>query len=522
MPVRSDKKELKILMVEDEVADANLVRHILLKAGLGVHFKRVDTRDAFLRELDKNPPDVILSDHGLPSFSGFTALILAREKMPTIPFIFVTRDLDEEVLVRSLKEGAANYISKSTLPRLAPAILEALDEKKIHLQRDVQNDLTRKGDLFHSYIEPIEEIGICLLDQNGFILHWNRGVNELTHFQSDKLTGKHYSIFFMPEEIEKNVPNQKLELTIAYEKSEGEGKGIREDGSSYWFKSFFTLVRDEEKKIVGFTMVFFDISEQKTLVDRCQYQNSKLHRKHQDKIMEVEELDKEMEALSYSISHDLRAPLRHIGGFVTILQESASSHLDANSRGYLKIISDSVKEMDLLIQNLLSYSRMGRIEMHKMQFSLDAVLKMVLKELNDKLANKKIDLVIGKLPNAFGDPHLIRIVFLNIFSNALKFTENRASPKIEIGSHSTSQEVIVYIRDNGIGFDMKYANKLFGVFQKLHSGKEFKGAGIGLANVKRVIRRHGGRVWAEGHVDHGATFYFSLPIVPSIESGIEN
>ena len=223
--------------------------------------------------------------------------------------------------------------------------------------------------------------------------------------------------------------------------------------------------------------------------------------------------NKELEAFSYSVSHDLRAPLRHIDGYAALLSKAAGEALNDKARRYLQTISDSAKQMGQLIDDLLVFSRMGRQDMLRTTVNLDQLVKTVLHDLRLDLQGRTISWTMHPLPNVLGDPAMLRQVFVNLISNAIKFTATRPEAEIEIGAVTRkSGEAEVFVRDNGVGFDMQYVNKLFGVFQRLHRNDEFEGTGIGLANVRRIIHRHGGQTWAKGAPDEGATFYFSLPL----------
>lgn len=228
-------------------------------------------------------------------------------------------------------------------------------------------------------------------------------------------------------------------------------------------------------------------------------------------ISQLEVANNELESFSYSVSHDLRAPLRHIIGYVELLQKN-TSELDSKSLRYLTTISDSAKRMGLLIDDLLTFSRIGRVEMRETVFSLGQLIEDVLNDLQHEMNGRKITWEIGPLPDVYADRSLMNLVFLNLLANAIKFTSPRPVAEIGIGTApGAKDETVVFVRDNGVGFDMKYADKLFGVFQRLHNANQFEGTGIGLANVHRIIHRHGGETWAEGAVDKGATFFFSIP-----------
>ena len=225
--------------------------------------------------------------------------------------------------------------------------------------------------------------------------------------------------------------------------------------------------------------------------------------------------NQELEAFSYSVSHDLRAPLRHVAGFVQLLQTNAQGRLDETGNRYLDVIAGAARKMGELIDDLLSFSRTGRAQMHIEPVPLAELVDECRRELEPETRGRTIDWRIGELPVVAGDHALLRQVLANLLGNAVKYSRKQAAARIEVTAWREAGEVLVCVRDNGAGFDMKYADKLFGVFQRLHGESEFEGTGIGLANVRRIVVRHGGRTWAEGEVDKGAAFYFSLPDQPA-------
>ena len=225
--------------------------------------------------------------------------------------------------------------------------------------------------------------------------------------------------------------------------------------------------------------------------------------------------NKELEAFSYSVSHDLRAPLRHVSGFVQLLQNNAKGKLDATGMRYVEVIAGAAKRMGELIDDLLSFSRMGRAQMHLETVPLGPLVEECRKELEPETQGRKIEWAIGALPEVKADRPLLRQVLANLLGNAVKYSGKREEARIEVAAKTEGGETVVSVKDNGAGFDMKYADKLFGVFQRLHGENEFEGTGIGLANVRRIVVRHGGRTWAEGEVGKGAAFYFSLPAAPA-------
>ena len=246
-------------------------------------------------------------------------------------------------------------------------------------------------------------------------------------------------------------------------------------------------------------------------VRRLRLENAVLERRVRERTSELEAANKELEAFSYSVSHDLRAPLRHIDGFAELLSKSAGSTLPEADKRYLNLIIKSVGQMNLLIQDLLDFSRTGRAEMRRTRVDLQDLLEKMIGEIQPEIKDRNIVWKKNPLPVVQADPSLLRQVFSNLLLNAVKYTRPRNPAEIEIGCQVEPEETVIFVRDNGVGFDMQYAEKLFGVFQRLHSKEEFEGTGIGLANVRRIIARHGGRTWAESKINEGATFYFSLP-----------
>jgi signal transduction histidine kinase len=226
---------------------------------------------------------------------------------------------------------------------------------------------------------------------------------------------------------------------------------------------------------------------------------------------ELASSNKELEAFAYSVSHDLRAPLRHMSGFSELLQKHSAAVLDDKSKRYIGVILESAKKMGTLIDDLLGFSRIGRAETSKTTVNLAQLVEEALSEVRRDLGDRNIVWKVDKLPAAYGDRAMLRLALVNLISNAAKFTRTRTPAEIEIGyMEQTDNQVAMFVRDNGVGFDMKYASKLFGVFQRLHPTEAFEGTGIGLATVQRIAHRHGGRAWGEGLVGQGATFYFSI------------
>jgi PAS domain S-box-containing protein len=346
---------------------------------------------------------------------------------------------------------------------------------------------------------------IFVRDINDVITYWNRGAEELYGWTAEEAIGKHahellHSVFSISSDV------VRVELLSAG-RWEGEIQKTRADGTEVVVASRWSLRRDEQERPVAILETNNDISERRRREQEVRALNDELGKR----TTQLEATNKELEAFAYSVSHDLRAPLRHMSGFTELLQRHASTRLDEKSLRYVTMILESAKRMGNLIDDLLAFSRIGRAETHRTTFSLQQIVQEVLVEIRQETDGRDIVWNVGALPSWYGDRSMLRLAFTNLISNAVKFTRTRPRAEIEIAcAEQKRDQVVLYVRDNGVGFDMRYVNKLFGVFQRLHAPEAFEGTGIGLATVQRIAHRHGGNAWAEGAVDQGATFYLSL------------
>jgi PAS domain S-box-containing protein len=360
--------------------------------------------------------------------------------------------------------------------------------------------------------------GIFGVDLEGRVTFANPSAGRMVGWEPRDLIGKNHHALIHHRKTD-GTPYLQEECPIYAVFRHGQAQGAdnevfwRRDGTSFPVEYTSTPIRDENGATLGAVVVFRDITVRKQAEEEVRKLNAELEQRVRERTAQLEEANKELEGFAYSVSHDLRAPLRAIHGYSQVVRQECAPNLDPEGQRFLKIIQDSAVKMDTLINDLLAFSRLGRHALKVSKVDMDALVTSVIAELQDGLqprASWKWNL--QPLPRARADESLLRQVWINLLANALKFTRLRDQALVEIGCHQEKDEAIYYVKDNGAGFDMRYADKLFNVFQRLHKESEFEGTGIGLAIVQRIISRHGGRVWAEGKVNQGAAFYFSLPL----------
>jgi len=374
-------------------------------------------------------------------------------------------------------------------------------------KRSMEEALQKSRNMLERLFETAPD-AVVVVDGNGTIRKVNQQTEALFGYMREELIGQRIE-HLMPERYHRHHRQHRRNY-FEDPRPRKMGIGLELYGRSHDGREIpvdIMLNPIETTEGIWAFAVIRDITLQKQSEAQISQLNTAL--KHQ--VAQLAATNRELEAFSYSVSHDLRAPLRHIIGFVDLLNTKATLTLDDKSRHYLRVITEAAQKMGTLIDDLLAFSRMGRTEIMKTRVDFGLLVKDIVKELAEEVKDRELEWEISVLPAVIGDTAMLRQVVYNLVANAIKYTRPVAPAKIEIGAVEQENETEFYIRDNGVGFDAAYVNKLFGLFQRLHRTDEFEGTGVGLAIVQRIVTRHGGRVWAEGAPGEGATFWFTLP-----------
>jgi signal transduction histidine kinase len=449
----------EILIVEDSPTQAEKLKYILEMEDYQVSIAR-NGKEA-LSLLSKSRPTAVISDIVMPEMDGYELCrqIKANKDLSSIPVILLTVLSDPSDVVKALECGADNFLTK---PYEERHLLSRLHYFLVnHELRRTESISMGLEILFHGHKLVINSDRLQIL--NLLLSTYEAAVQK-----NDELTKVQEELKRVNERLEEKVEERTAELRA-------------------------------------------EIVERKRAEEEIRRFNEELEQRVIERTAQLETANKVLEAFSYSVSHDLRAPLRAIDGFSRVVLEDYIDKLDDEGKRYLNIIGSNTKKMGQLIDDLLLFSRLGRQEIRVSGIDMGKLAKAVFEELKLAVPERKLKFTINTLIPAQGDQAMIRQVLVNLLSNAVKFTRPKERAVIEVDGRSEGNENVYTVKDNGVGFDMQYINKLFGVFQRLHSSEEFEGTGVGLAIVQRIIHSHSGRVWAEGKVGEGATFYFTLP-----------
>ena len=479
-----NEEKVNILLVDDRSENLLALEGIL--QGLNQNLVQATSGSQALKFLLRNDVAVIILDVEMPDMDGFqtATLIRDREKTRHTPIIFLTANSTSDVhVIRGYSLGGVDYIFKP----FSPDVLKAKVSSFVQLFRQREETqrqsalLKAERDFVSAVLDTVASF-VLVLDNEGRILRVNRAWEELTGYRLSEVHG-HYLWDYLED-----ANRARDFLKSRHGQTECE---------EYW------LGKGNTRRLVSWCC---------TSLENGLRGAGHLVVTGRD-MTELRQRTEELEGFTYSVSHDMRAPVRAIDGFTRILIEEYSKDLDDEGRRLLAIVRQNTEKMGELIDGLLALSRLGR---EKIQFTDVDMSQLAANAFEEQKAaagkERKMEFKLAELPPAYGDKRLITQVFQNLLANAIKFTRKTATTSIDVCAYTAAGENVYYVRDNGVGFDMGHAQKLFGTFQRLHGADEFEGSGIGLATVQRIIARHGGRVWAEAKPNDGATFYFSLPV----------
>ena len=436
---------------------------------------------------------------------------------------------------RRLTDGTPVYVSTKYLPdvhegRVHGVFVQTIDiterkrvEERVRqlndeLEQRIQErsaELLESEQRFRLMVDNLREYCIFFMDADGLITDWTDSAQRLEGYAPTETLGRHYSVLFREHDPSEALDsaNQMLRLAASRGQHELHSWHERKDGSRYWSHSLLIALRDDGGELRGFAKINRDMSDAKRLDDLMRNINDELENRVAERTEQLLAANKDLESFSYSVSHDLRSPLRHISSFVSLLEEHLDGQIDETTQRYLGTIGGSARHMSQLIDGLLAFSRLGRSAVNLTAVDFTLLVDAVVSQLAHDTEGRVVDWVIAPdLPVVQGDALLLREVWANLLGNAYKYTRPRERARVEVGwSVDPVAGYTFYVRDNGVGFDTKYSQKLFGVFQRLHRASEFEGTGIGLALTRRILERHGGSIWAESQLGEGSVFYFSLP-----------
>ncbi len=394
-------------------------------------------------------------------------------------------------------------VSAVTLLVLAVAVLTSAVGRRFSVQ---SLELDASEQRYRLLIEGVKDYAIFTLTPDGHVTSWNLGAERIKGYRADEIIGRHFSCFYPEEDIRNGKPEQELRTAISEGRIEDEGWRVRKDGSKFWASVVITALSDSAGHLQGFSKISRDITERKRAQDKIHELSKEMERRNTELIA----VNKELESFSYSVSHDLRAPLRAIDGFSLALLEDCQDRLGREERAHLQRVRAAAARMGQLIDDMLQLARTARCEMVHQSVDLSSLAQEIASQLQKSEPKRQARFVIAPGLTVQGDRGLLRIVLENLLGNGWKFTSRQPDARVELGICRQNGQEVYFVQDDGAGFDMRYVDKLFGAFQRLHDVSEFPGTGVGLATVQRIIHRHGGRVWAEGAVGQGATFYFVL------------
>jgi PAS domain S-box-containing protein len=511
--------QINILLVDDMPANLLTLEAVLEK--LELHMVRAYSGKEALEKMEQMEFAVVLLDVQMPGIDGFeTAMEMRRrEHLRLTPIIFMTAaDLGDSAILRGYEEGGADVLLKPFAPEILRSkvrVFVELYRKNRVLQKQTAElaaarEVLQASRDFYLYLFDRFPSLVWRSDTEGQANYFNTTWLRFTGRTLEQEQGMGWVEGLHEEDREKSLSTYK----DAHEKRqplEMEFRLRHVSGEFRWLQNSASPFFNPDGAFAGYIGSCYDITERKNAEAAIRDLNQDLERRVQERTAELQRTIQDLEAFSYSVSHDLRTPLRAINAFSRLLNEDGSDELKPESKRYLGLISEGAVRMGQLIDDLLAFSRLGRQPLEVSRVNMEEVAREVVEECAVEYDGRNVQFNFDNFCDVYADRNLVKHVLQNLVSNALKFTQQQVVAIISLGCTDTKNGVASYVRDNGTGLDMKYSEKIFGVFERLHTPEQYEGTGVGLAIAHRIIHRHGGQIWVESEQGKGASFYFSLP-----------
>jgi signal transduction histidine kinase len=486
----------KILLIDDNPDDRLLAIRELKREFSNIEIREALNWSDIHKAFDDDDFDFVITDYELNWATGIEVLHEVKEHDASRPIVMFTNSGTQEVAVSAMKAGLDDYVIKSPkhFMRLRQAVRSVWENAQVRRK-------ARELEFRLRFLLNELRVGVFRSTVDGQLVEVSDGLLQLLDLQSRDAAQEFFQRHLALR------PDERGDRQQWHREIKVDDIGDR----PHWLQVSETRVNFKGKTVID--GLVSDITEQKETAAALRSLNQTLEQRVQQRTARLELLNQELEMFAFSVSHDLRAPIRQIDGFIELLaQQLAPSAIDETAQHYLNVLNELTDRTGRLIDDLLQFSRTGRAEMYYTFVNMDQLVREVRRQVEPQIVNREIQWHIEDLPMVRGDRNLLRQVWQNLIENAIKYTRSRNQAEITIGSELRDENAVFFVCDNGIGFDPDDVQKLFGVFQRLPNAQDFEGTGIGLANVKRIIYRHNGQIWAEGRIDEGATFYFSLPL----------
>ncbi|MBI4518099.1 MAG: PAS domain S-box protein [Deltaproteobacteria bacterium] len=502
-----ENEHFDLLLIEDNASDHRFLAAMLRRVPhMSFQLTGASSLKDGIEQLATAAFDLVLLDLGLPDSWGLDTFARVHAAAPHLPVIVLTSSDDIALSARAVQAGAQDFLVKGHVDAnlLGRAIRYA------RARHRAEEALRQSEEKYRDLVENLNEV-VCVVTTDGVITYISQVIEQTAGYQPSEMVGRRFADFIYPPDLEALMGS--FMVAIAGKPGPREFRAVTKSGAIRWLHSSSRLIQSGEN-LLGLQAVIMDISDRKWAEDEVRSLNAELERRVAERTAELTASNRELEAFCYSVSHDLRQPLRGLDGYCHLLLADCAERLDEQGRNYLRQVRVAAQRMGELIDDLLGLSQVTRRAMRRERVNLSELAQAIATELQQGEPQRAVTFVIAEDVVANGDARLLRVVLENLLGNAWKYTSKHPTARIEFGASThailRTPHPVYFVRDDGAGFEMAYVHKLFRPFERLHGVAEFEGTGIGLATVERIIQRHGGRVWAEGAPEKGATFFFTL------------